>query len=383
MVTMLRAVVLMLACNQLADSAWRPRVVWSRDLGEGYAGFVLASDRLVTMYRRGLEEVVVALEAETGRTLWEYAYAAAPLKGQDLSQGPGPHAAPTLAGENLVCCAGVTGRLTCLDRASGRVRWTKELVTDLGGTAVYRGYSSTPVRHRDTIIAQVGGDGRALIAFDAQTGRERWRGGSFANTNSSPIVIDAGGRHQVIAFMVDVIASLDAETGAQIWAHPHPQQYDDNITQPLWVGEERLLVVSSALDGGTRALEVGRDSARERWHQPRFGTYYTNLIPAGRVLAASSGGATTSVFMAVDRATGSVLWQSRDVARANGVTASGGVILRDEQGALVITRVDAAGVVVERRAQLLEAGAPSPPLVDGSRVYMRDRTRAMAVDIGS
>src|SRR5687767_8351328 len=71
-----------------------PAYLWERPLGEGYSGIASVGDTLYTMYRRGEEEVVVAIDAATGVTRWEHAYPATWLSGMDAQQGPGPHATP-------------------------------------------------------------------------------------------------------------------------------------------------------------------------------------------------------------------------------------------------------------------------------------------------
>jgi len=56
----------------LAESwpAAGPKRLWSRELGEGHSSVVAEAGRLYTMYSRGEQEFVVALEAATGKTLW-------------------------------------------------------------------------------------------------------------------------------------------------------------------------------------------------------------------------------------------------------------------------------------------------------------------------
>jgi hypothetical protein len=59
----------------LADS-WPPagpRRLWVRDLGDGYSGIAVKSGRLYTMMHRRGQEVIVALDANNGKTIWEYA----------------------------------------------------------------------------------------------------------------------------------------------------------------------------------------------------------------------------------------------------------------------------------------------------------------------
>src|SRR5687768_6874686 len=51
-----------------------PSVVWSRDVGPGYAGAVIADERLILFHRVGDEEVVECLRADTGKPFWKASY---------------------------------------------------------------------------------------------------------------------------------------------------------------------------------------------------------------------------------------------------------------------------------------------------------------------
>jgi outer membrane protein assembly factor BamB len=361
-----------------------PSVRWTRELGEGFSGIAASGEALYTMYRRGEEEVVISLEAPSGRTRWQHAMAAPPHPKQDFSQGPGPHATPLVTGDT-VCAAGSTARLRCLDAETGRLLWSRDLVADDGATIVYRGYSSSPVAHGDAVIVQAGGEGRAVMAFDRRTGKPLWRGGDYANTNSTPSLLEFQGSRHLVAFMAGVVAGFDPDTGAERWSHPHPQRFDDNISRPIPAGD--LLVVTSALDGGTRALRVTRDGGRwaveERWHQPRAGAYYTNAVAAGGLVLMSSGGIGPTFFSALRPGTGDIAWQTRDVLRAQIVAVGddGRLLLRDEEGGLAVATADATGVRVRSRAVVFAPGAPSPPTVAGAHLYARDRERIVAINL--
>ena len=59
------------------NTAWAeegPEQLWKRQIGEGYSAICADQDTLYTMFRRGDEDVVTALSADSGETLWEYAY---------------------------------------------------------------------------------------------------------------------------------------------------------------------------------------------------------------------------------------------------------------------------------------------------------------------
>src|SRR5215813_13295986 len=60
-----------------------PKRLWSRPLGEGHSSIIVDGDRLYTMYSKGAQEFVVALDRATGKTIWEKGYAA-PTTGLNL-----------------------------------------------------------------------------------------------------------------------------------------------------------------------------------------------------------------------------------------------------------------------------------------------------------
>ena len=57
-----------------------PKVLWKRSLPFGSSSIAVDGARLFTMYRDGENEVVLALDSATGKTVWEYRYPAAFLK---------------------------------------------------------------------------------------------------------------------------------------------------------------------------------------------------------------------------------------------------------------------------------------------------------------
>src|ERR1044071_3600231 len=96
-----------------------PRPLWQREMGEGYSGIAVERGMLFTMYRKGENEIAIALDAATGKTIWEYSYAAPFSQEYDMSNGPGPHATPLVSGD-LVFTSGATGKLHCLDKKTGK-----------------------------------------------------------------------------------------------------------------------------------------------------------------------------------------------------------------------------------------------------------------------
>ena len=66
-----------------------PKQIWKRDLGEGYSSIAADDGRLYTMYRKDGKEIVVALNAKTGDTLWEHTYPAKKIESVSTRFGEG------------------------------------------------------------------------------------------------------------------------------------------------------------------------------------------------------------------------------------------------------------------------------------------------------
>ena len=86
-----------------------PKQLWSRPLGAGHSAVLASGKNLYTMYSQGEQEFVVALAADTGKTIWEHKYDA-PTAGLDLEYGAGPHSTPLIVSD-LLFTVGATGRL--------------------------------------------------------------------------------------------------------------------------------------------------------------------------------------------------------------------------------------------------------------------------------
>jgi outer membrane protein assembly factor BamB len=377
-----------------------PREVWSRPLGDGYSAIVESGGTLYTMYRpaKGFvqaivdkvwpsgssPEVVVALDAASGRTLWEHAYDAPEVSGMNMEYGPGPNATPLVA-DGRVYAVGATGKLHALDAKTGRVAWSRDLYGEMGGKVMYRGYSCSPVAHGDTLILTVGGRGQAVVAFNRADGRVAWKNHDFSPGPSSPLLIDVDGQEQLVVFYADGIAGVDPRGGPMYWNHHHQTQYGLNISMPVW-GDDNVLFFSSAYTGGSRALRLtqagGQTAVTERFFTPKMRVHIGNIIRVGDRVYGSSGDFGPAFVTALDVRTGDVAWQQRNFARANFVHADGKLIVLDEDGTLALASISPNGLQVHAKAGVLTNRAWTVPTLVGTRLYLRDRVTIKALELG-
>ena len=359
-----------------------PKQLWSRPLGAGHSAILASGNTLYTMYSQGDQEVVIALAADTGKTIWEHKYSAPP-QGLNLEYGAGPHATPLLVGD-LLYSVGATGKLFGLDKKNGKVVWSHDLWTEYNGKKMDRGYSCSPVAYKNTIILTLGGQGQTLIAFNQKDGSVAWKNQSLDMSPSSPMIINVNGQDQLIVFLGKVIGGFDPNNGNLLWSHPHVTDWGLNITMPVW-GSDNLLFISSAYNGGSRVLKLtqkdGKTAVAEVWFNNRLRIHHGTAIRVGDYVYGSSGDFGPAFFAAANVKTGELLFQDRSFPKTTFVLADGKFVMLDEDGNLALATVSPTGLKVISKASIMKNLAWTAPTLVGTKLYLRDRRTIAALDL--
>jgi outer membrane protein assembly factor BamB len=360
-----------------------PRRLWQRRLGDGHSAIAVDGGKLYTMYRSQLTEKVVAIDAAKGTTVWEYSYEA-PTGGLDFSEGAGPHATPLIVG-NLLFAMSSRVQLFAIDKNTGTLAWSHDLRKEFQAPQDDRGYSSSPIAYRGTVIVPAGGPGASVVAFDQKTGRLAWKGGSFAVAAASPILIKVDGQDQLVVSGADAIAGVSPVDGTVLWTHGNKTDWGLNISTPVW-GDDNLLFVSAAYNNGARALKLsqaaGKTSVKEVWFQNRMRTHIGTVIRLGDFAVGSSGDFGPCPTVAVDMKTGQILWQNRQFARSTFLYADSKLVIMDEDGTLGLATATRSGMTVLTRASILTNRAWTVPTLVGTKLYVRDRRDMVALELG-
>ncbi|UCG34196.1 MAG: PQQ-like beta-propeller repeat protein [Phycisphaerales bacterium] len=374
-----------------------PPKLWHRELGEGYSSIVVDDGRLYTMYRVEEDEFSIALDAKTGRTVWEYKNAS-PFTEHMTLNGPGPHATPLVAGDRLYTI-GTNAVLHCFDKKSGAVLWKHDLINEFGAPAHEYGYPCSPIAYKNTVIVLAGGpqpaDGgaapnaglQALIAFDQASGNVIWKGQDLPVEYSSPILIHFGGKDQLILATSQGLTGVDPNDGARLWHHAWftgmPQ-----ITTPVWNGGD-LIFASAAHDSGSRAIRLndkeGTTVPEELWYSRKLRILHGNAVLINDHVYGTTGDVgTVALVVCMNLRTGQRAWFSRGFDRATCVYGDGKLILLDGKGQLALATVTPEGLTVHSKCQMTaEAYSWTPPTLAGTTLYLRDRHHIMALDVGA
>jgi outer membrane protein assembly factor BamB len=372
---------------------WReggPAEVWSREIGAGHSTILHDDGIVYTMCRRGDKDAVLAIDAETGKTIWEYRYDALPKPGMLHDYGVGPHASPLIAGDRLYSIGSMT-QFNCLDKKTGEVLWSRDLSEELGVSAMLRGYGSSPIAYDDLVIVNIGAgqgaeDPAGLAAFKQNTGKVAWKSERFIPGYPTPILAEFNGQDMLIDGLGITRFAVDPATGKTLWKAQVDRQSGSIITSPLWVPPDKVFF-SAGHGGGSRlyqinAAEDGTYSVEELWYQHKFRIMHGNAIRIDDHVYGSSGDLGPAYLMAVDLANGKIKWRERGFAKATLLLADGKLIILDHDGNLAVATATPEKLEVHSRAEILQKYAWTAPTLVGTRLYVRDEHTLKCLDLG-
>ncbi len=362
-----------------------PEKIWSRELGAGLSSVVVDGGRLFTMYREGDNEFIVALNAKNGETVWSHKYSAPLPKGVRTRYSTGPNSTPLVVGDRIYT-VGFAGRLTCLNKATGKTHWSHDLMGEYQAKPPHYGFSSSPVAHENKLIVAVGGEGCGMMAFDLDTGSLLWKRQDFQNIYSSPLVIKVGKTYQVVLLHDRAVVGVDVETGDLKWSHEHENQWRTNISSPLWDAKNRHLYVTAGGEAGSRVLKLtdagGKTTVDEIWANRKMGVGQGNVLPVGNQLIGCAGSDSGSFMTAIDAKTGEIAYRERGFKKSMLLHADGKIIALDEDGNLSLANASSEKYEVRSNVQLFKSQTWTVPTLVGKTLYLRGKNTIMALNLG-
>ena len=363
--------------------------VWAVPVGAGHASPVVDGQRVYVFARSGEEEVAQALDLATGKSLWRTGYVQAyTMNSAATGHGKGPKSTPLLAGGRLFTF-GITGVLSALDAASGKVIWRLDAAKDFGGPPDF-GTSASPILDNGLLIVHVGGvKGGALRAFDPATGAVKW---SWAGKEpadgpgyGTPVAVVAGGVRQIVTGARKKVVGVDAATGTLLWSLPLETPYDQNAVTPVVNGDT---VIVSGLDQATYAVRPTRAGsggwqANKLWETRETAMYMSSPVLVNGTLYGMTH-RNSGQFFAQDAGTGKVLWKSppRQAENASLTVAGGRLWCLTDEGALVVLKADPAAYVQVAKLDVAPSATWASPVLLGSQILIKDVEHLRLVRIG-
>jgi len=344
---------------------------WETTVGQGDATPALVGDRLYAFTRQGGDEVTLCLNASNGKELWRDQYAAQEVTGA-AGRHPGPRSSPAVA-EDKVVTLGVGGVLSCLNATTGKVLWRKDPFPKV----VPRFFTSmSPIVVDGMAIAHLGGQGNgAIIAYDLDSGDEKWRWGGEGPEYASPVLLTVGGTQQIVTLAEKSIVGIAAVDGKLLWQRPFlPERRAYNAATPIVDGET---VIYTGAGRGTYAVKIEKQGggfvAKELWHNADLAVQYnTPVLKDGKLYGLSSD----NKFFCIDAKTGHAAWtdDAQHGSRGFGTIVDAGSCLLGlaNDSELVVFKPDGSQCNEVAKYKVSETPTYAFPVPSGDSIFVKD-----------
>jgi len=402
------------------DGVWRERGVvktlparleckWRTPIGAGYTGPAVVGNRVFVTDRLkagsqggGLpardQERALCLDATTGEIIWVHAYDCQ----YEVGYPAGPRATPTVH-EDKVYTVGSMGDFFCFNTSNGDVVWKVDYVEDYGAAMNMWGMSAAPLVVGEKLILLIGGKSNAcVVAFNKDTGQEIWRALSDEDPGySPPVLINEGGRRQLIVWTPSALYSLDPETGKTFWVYEAAVGTRMSIATPVYDSTSRLLFVSSFFTGPV-AMRLDRDKpvARLAWKGTSSSEIKTDKLHSLMCTAVIDGDhlygfGSYGELRCLELSEGQRVWES---LKATGkgrwwnaflIPHEDRYFICNEQGELITARLSPSGYEETSRSFLIEPTQDvqrrkivwSHPAFANRSIYARNDKEIICVDL--
>ncbi len=358
------------------ETDWKkhpPTQRWRRRVGPAWSSVCIVGGRLFTQEQRGERETVACYDAETGDEIWVHGDQ---TRFEEAVSGSGPRATPTFSGGRLYT-SGATGRINCLDAATGRVAWSRDLVAETGAALPafgFWGLSNSPLMVDGLVVAYQWTDGSSqLRALDAETGEPVWQIDVGKNNYSSPQLATLGGERQIILVGEQGLIAVEPAAGSVLWKGPEALKAMMAMVQPHPIADSELIVPA---DAGLMRLAVERHgdvwNVENRWSAPSraLRPAYNDFVVHNDTIYGFDEG----VFGCIDLATGKRRWKRGRYGHGQVLLLADQELLlvTSETGAVILLAADPAACRELGRFQAIEGKTWNHPVVAHGRLYVRN-----------
>ena len=230
-----------------------PPLVWKAiGAGHGYSSFSIANGRLYTLGLRGDREFVIAFDVATEKKPGPRRTAAS----FENDRGDGPRGTPTVDGDRVYALGG-NGDLSAIEARTGKIVWSKNILTEFGGSNITWGISESPLVMGNKVLVNAGGPNASIVALNKTNGSVIWKSQSDKAGYSSAIPMQVNGGTQVIFFTARRALGLDPDDGKLLWEYVKPANSVANVATPVARGNR--VFISSDYGTGGGVVEIKAD----------------------------------------------------------------------------------------------------------------------------
>ena len=370
--------------------------VWKVPSEGGFSSFAVAGGRAFTLVLKeadgAKQESLVALDANSGRELWFAPLSFAKYDGggdagtSENKGGDGPRSTPAVSGNQVFTLSSQLA-LRGFDAATGKVAWTRDLLTEHAGRNIAWQNAASPLLEDGLLFVAGGGSGQSLLAINPKDGAVVWKAFDEKMTHATPIAATILGQRQIIFFVQSGLLSVEPKSGKELWRYPFPFR---TSTAASPVVSDDLVYCSAGYGVGAGAVRIARTG--EKWtatelyrapgNKPLANHWSTPVAKSGHLYGMfqfKEYG--NGPLKCVDAATGNVKWEKEGFGPGHVILAGEQLVALSDDGELVLIDPQPGTYQELARADILEGKCWTTPVVSNGRLFARSTEEAVCLDV--
>ena len=359
--------------------------MWQKAVGHGFSGPAVADHKLILFHRLGDEETVECLDAQTGNSIWRFAY---PTTYQDdFGFDDGPRATPTIA-EDRVYTFGAQGMLNCLDAKNGKKLWNADLKAEFQAENGFFGMVCSPLLEGNGVLLNIGGaKGAGIVAIDKTNGKLLWKATDDEASYSSPVAASIGGQRYALFLTRNGFVAADPTNGRVRCQYPwHSRNRTSvNAATPLILGD--MVFLSACYGTGAILLRLQGGEFEKVWSgDDLLSNHYATSVERDGFLYGIHGRTDPGFnpgpkLRCVDLRTRKMVWEADGIGAATITRTGNRLLILKENGELLDVTASPESFQPKNHTQILHSQVRAFPAMADGFFYARSKDQLVCVDL--
>ncbi len=344
-------------------------IAWQISMGSGFSGPAISDNKVLAFHRLGIEEVLEAVDLNSGRKLWRASWPATYRDG--VNEDIGPRCVPTVAGK-LVVCYGAAGDLAAVELDQGKLLWHRRLRAEYDAEDGYFGAGSSPLVIGQTIVVCLGGKQAGIVGVELQTGKTQWTATNYDASYAPPIEV---GPHTALVVTRLHAVLIDTNDGQVFSEIPFGSRGPTvNAATPILVDKNRFLLTANYGVGATLLSIDDHQLKPIIQGSDLISSQYVTPVVANRRVIAIDGrdDGPPSRLCAIDIQQQKTVWEQPGFGTAHLIAVGSQVLALTKSGTLVLIDGQADEYHEQARMQLPAGTFRAPPALSTGKLIARD-----------
>lgn len=309
--------------NQWPDDG--PELLWKIDsTGRGYGSPVIYENRIFVNGEIDSIAYLFCYDNE-GKLIWK-----SDIGYEWVKNFEGARSTPTVAGDLIYVSTG-KGDIACVEKDTGRKKWSLNMINDLNGRNNVFGYSQSLLVNGDLVYCSPGGIDNNIVALNRFDGKLIWaqKAKGEVEAYNSPLIVKRKKLDLLLTFSEDHFMGIDGQTGNLLWNYPQDTVGTIHGNIPMVDGNEIIYVAGNGNRTEKLVLSDNDTKVSQVWKNTEFDNIMGGVVKLDNMIYGT--GHRKMYLMALDSKTG-LITDSVKMFRGSTIAADNKLFVYTEKG---------------------------------------------------